>query len=134
MWNFRVMEVPRAFIKSKPLERNLYATTPLFLGAGPDTRRGILKSLYGLESACRECCETLKTPYAYRGEAALLEKLVFSWPKKDFNYVFGKWRMCKSVGRNGEGFSRRIAISELMKWGSCMGVNSTCVEFVDFWT
>ena len=52
-WNFRVMDVSRAFLMSKPLERNTYAKLPD--GADQDNVAwGLIKPLYGLRTACKD--------------------------------------------------------------------------------
>ena len=51
---------PRAFLKSKPLGRNIYEAPPLFEAGNPGAWRNLLKPQYGLETACREWYEALK--------------------------------------------------------------------------
>ena len=60
IWNFWLVGVPKAFLKAKPLEREIYVELPLFPEKIPETLRVILKPLHGLETACREWYETLK--------------------------------------------------------------------------
>ena len=52
-WSCRVAGVSGAFLKSKPLVRNIYAETPLFPEINPDAMCDLLKPLYGLATACR---------------------------------------------------------------------------------
>ena len=73
------MDVQRAFLKSEPLGRDIYARPPLFTENGPSARCGLLKPLYGLEAEFREWYETLNYYPSEKlgGEATLLDKSVF---------------------------------------------------------
>ena len=55
------MGVSCAFLKSDPLERDIYAARPLFAGGNTDTRRGLLNPLHGLSTAGIERYGTLKS-------------------------------------------------------------------------
>ena len=69
-----------AFLKSKPSGREIYAAHPLFPGGGdPDTRRGLLKPLYGSAAACKEWAKSLRhTPMSIGATAGVLDKSVSS--------------------------------------------------------
>ena len=59
---------------------------------GPETRCGLSKPLYGLETSCREWRETLKSSLTEKlaGAVNLLGNWVFPWAEKQLQYGFGE--------------------------------------------
>ena len=58
------MDSAWAFLKSKPIGRQIYVDPPLFAENAPETRWGLLKHRYGLATASREWYDTLMPPYS----------------------------------------------------------------------
>ena len=90
-WNFRVMDVSRAFLRSKPLGGNTYVKLPD--GAGQDNLAcGDNKALYGLSTVCKGWYRTIRNFLTDEcgGEVTSLDKSVFFWAKEGFSYGYGR--------------------------------------------
>ena len=82
---------PRAFLKSKPLGRNIYEAPPLFEAGNPGAWRNLLKPQYGLETACREWYETLGNTLTDLGGGGgdIARQVSFFWAMGNAHYGFG---------------------------------------------
>ena len=58
-WNFRVMDVSRAFSMSGPLKRDTYVKLPAWVEKD-NVARKLLKPLYGLSTACKDWYRTIR--------------------------------------------------------------------------
>ena len=78
MWNFGVMDVSRAFLRSGPLERESYVQLPLGAEKG-NFAWEILKPLYGLSTACEYWYKTIRNFLAneFGGNVTSLDKSAF---------------------------------------------------------
>ena len=114
------MGVSRAPLKSKPIEREIYAAPPLFRGKNPCARRGLVKSLYGLATTRRE---RRGGPKCFLGglwgKSTFLDKPDFFWKANDFHYGFGKGlRGKRIVGNNEKAIFEENENSERAKRGN----------------
>ena len=81
---FQGVDFPRAFPKSEPIEREIYVLPPLFEVKVPSGSWGLSQPLYGLATARKERCATLKfflTENWGGGAPAMKAKSVFFWWK-----------------------------------------------------
>ena len=85
------MDVSRAFLRSKPLERNTYVKLP----DGVEQKNvawELLKPLYGLSTACKDWYRTIRNFLTDEcgGKVASLDKSVFFWTQEGFSYEYGR--------------------------------------------
>ena len=73
----------RAFLMSEPLKRDTYVKLPDWAEKG-NVSRVLLNPLYGLSTACKEWCETIRDFLAKEcvGKVTSLDKSVFFWTQK----------------------------------------------------
>ena len=90
-WNFRVMDVSRAFLRSEPLERGAYAKLPEGSEQGNAAWK-LLKPLYGLGTTCKDWYRAVRNFSIEEcgGEVAPLDKSVFFWTQEGFSYGYGR--------------------------------------------
>ena len=85
------MGVSSAFLMSGHLERDAYAKLPRVAEEG-NVAREILKTLYGLSTACKDWYKTIRNFLASEcggGGDTSLDKSVFCWAQRDFDYGYG---------------------------------------------
>ena len=58
-WNFRAVDVSRGFLRSGPLKSDTYAKLPGGVANGNVSRK-LLNPLYGLSTACKYRCGTIR--------------------------------------------------------------------------
>ena len=92
-WNFRAMNVSRAFLRSWPLKRENYAVLP---GGEEkdDIARKLLKPLYGLSTACEDWYKSIRD--FLPNECVLggwgvtsVDKSVFFRTQQGYDYGYG---------------------------------------------
>ena len=90
-WNFRVMGVSRAFLRSEPLGRDTYVKLPEGVEQ-ENVAWKLLKPLYGLSTACKDWYRTLRNFLIEEcgGKVTSLDKSVFFWTKEGFSYDYGR--------------------------------------------
>ena len=90
-WNFRVMDVSRAFLRSKPLMRNTFAKLPDGVEQ-ENVAWKLIKPLYGLSTACKDWYSTIRNFLTDEcgGKVTSLDKSVFFWTQEGFSYEYGR--------------------------------------------
>ena len=90
-WDFRVMDVSRAFLRSEPLDRDTYAKLPDGVEQ-ENAAWGLLKPLYGLSTAYKNWYRTIRNFLTEEcgGKVTSLGKSVFFWTQEGFSYEYGK--------------------------------------------
>ena len=107
--DIRVTGATRESLKSKPLSREIYLAQALFSESEAAARRGLLKPLYGLSKARKECYWTLTDSRVcdLGGTSTSLDKSVFFRAERYFASNF--WGILKrsSFGEYRKRYFRR---------------------------